>query len=158
MKTFKCQECGETEKSYAHLFVGQRFGPWYCDNCGLGVYGVVLEDGVELKKVKDRKVNTLVLLKLNVPNTDIHIVVRGMDFSEDGTVDYSDDSSTEYYYNEHTCPWNYLRLPIKDGDDTDPHGLFVFQEKVLMPKGYDDHLRDIEDWKELFSSLREEEV
>lgn len=154
-KKFKCPECSQTEQSYAHLKEGQQFGPWYCDKCGYGVFVTVLDGDVDLRKAKDRKVNTLVLLKLNVPDTDIHIVVRGMDFSEVGSIE--GDDHTEYYYNEHTCPWNYLGLPIKEGEDTDPHGLFVFQEKVLMPEGYDDTLGDIDEWRKLFGSLQEQD-
>lgn len=155
-KKFACPECGSVEHSYGHLKAGQTFGPWYCDKCGTSVNGEVTADGVKTKLGEDVKFNTLVLLRLDVPGTEaepVHIVVRGMGFHKRGEQPSIEPGRDEYFYNEHTCPWNYLRLPIKCGDDTDPHGLFVHQETILMPEWYDDHLDNIETWQELFPSL-----
>lgn len=155
---FPCPECGSREHSCAHLGSGTSFGPWYCDQCGCGVRGVVTEYGADIEIHSDRKAKTLVLLRLNVDTVQekpIHIVVEGMVFYPHGGKPAIDQDSNRYFYNEHTCPWNYLRVPVKQGDDTDPHGLFVFQEAVLTPDGYDGHLGDIEEWIELFPSLRE---
>lgn len=155
-KLFACPECGSLEHSYGHLTVGDSFGPWYCDSCGCSVLGRVTADSVDIERGKNRMAHALVLLRLDaVGASHIHIVVRGLALHEDGQEPVFGDSGMRYYYNQRTCPWNYLRLPIKEGEDTDPHGLFVFQEAVPMPEDYDDSLDDIEHWRELFPSLRE---
>lgn len=158
-KVFACPDCGSAEHEYEHLQLGYSFGPWYCDTCGCGVSGKVLSDGeIEIQKSSDRKANTLVLLRLNVPGTEeapIHIVVTSMVFYPDGAIPSIDNHREEYFYEEHTCPWNYLRLPIKQGDDTDPHGVFVHQETILMPDGYDDRIDgEIDAWQKLFKTLK----
>lgn len=161
-KLFACPDCGSMEHSYGHLSAGDNFGPWYCDKCGCSASGVVSEDGVDIERGKDRKARTLVLLRLNgsSTNTDaIHIVVEGMVFYPEGGRPVIDLARDEYFYNEHTCPWNYLRLPIKKGDDCDPHGLFVHQETVLAPEEYcgdldTDGFPSVENWREIFPSLR----
>ncbi len=155
---FECPACGSPEHSYGHLSVGTSFGPWYCDKCGCGVTGAVTAEGVDIKLHTDCLARALVLLRLDVPGIDekpINIVVKGMTFHEVGEQPGFGNEHMEYFYNEHTCPWNYLRLPIKEGDETDPHGLFVFQEAVLMPADYENHLGGIDEWRELFPSLRE---
>ena len=44
----------------------------------------------------------------------------------------------EYYYEEHTCPTNFIRVPMIAVDgDTDPHGIFRFVRSVWMTPGYD---------------------
>lgn len=86
--------------------------------------------------------------------TEVHIVVEGLGFSEaDQPFLYGEHD--EYFYNEGTCPWNYLRLPIKAGDDADPHGIFVHQETIPRPAGYDGGSLDgIEQWRAWFPSLQ----
>lgn len=156
-----CPECGEYSFSWGYLKVGESFGPWYCEDCGLGIQGDVTDEGACIERASDRKLNTLVLLCLYEPlkgGEDVHIVVKGMTFVKEG--EEPDFDHDVYFYNEHTCPWNYLRLPLKAGEDTDPHGVFVHQETVLMPKDYDEDqsFDDIDGWKALFPSLRKEEA
>ncbi len=152
-----CPECGDSAHSWGHLKVGGSFGPWYCDACGFGIKGTVTEDGADIEGVEGRKMNTLVLLRLYEPlknGNAVHIVVEGMTFVKAGQ--HPDFSNDGYHYNEYTCPWNYLRLPLKDGEDCDPHGVFVHQETILMPDGYDSPIDGLDEWKMLFSSLRDE--
>ena len=158
-KLFACPECGSLEHSCDHLKAGQSFGPWYCDKCGCSILGTVTESGADIRIHKDRKANSLVLLRLNVPGTEdkpVHIVVKGFAFHKKGETPEFDGDGTRYFYDEGTCPWNYLRLPIKEGDDIDPHGLFVFEDAVAMPDGYEDSLDGIEQWRELFPTLRKD--
>jgi hypothetical protein len=140
-----------------HLKAGQSFGPWYCDECGLGIRGVATDDGADIESVADRQLKTLVLLRLYDPLKDgevVHIVVQGMAFAEEG--EEPDFEHDVYFYNEHTCPWNYLRIPLRVGEDSDPHGVFQHQETVLMPKDYDDHevFANGANWADVFPSLR----
>lgn len=159
-KVFACPECQSPEHSYGHLKTGSFFGPWYCNNCGASVTGTINANDVDIERHSDRKARTLVLLRLDVPGTEakpVHIIVEGMAFYPDGSQPNAQEAQErgEYFYNQHTCPWNYLRLPIKEGESVDPHGLFVHQETILMPDGYDGMLIDsIEQWRDLFPSLR----
>ena len=158
-----CPECGEPTSTYNHLNPGSTFGPWYCGECGCGFHGTILDGGaVEITLASDRKYNTLVLLRLDAAvEKPICIVVEGMKFAPTGTppeyvlADVAENDG--YFYNEHTCPWNYLRIPIMEGENTDPHGIFVHQETVMKPTDYDGHIsRSVEAWRELFPSLRGE--
>lgn len=168
-RMFECPDCGTLTYSYEHFNgVPTTFGPWYCESCGCSVRGELLADGtIDLERHIDRKADTLVLLRLDVPGTEdkpVHIVVKGMVFYPDGGEPDVRSKNDVYFYNEHTCPWNYLGLPIKEGDNTDPHGLFVHQETILMPAGYvnsfadiegeDDSFTDISVWAKYFPSLR----
>ena len=111
---------------------------------------------------------TSVLLSLNVATAEpLHIVVPGMMFVKQGKTIEEElvevNKTDKYFYEEHTCPSNYLGFPIKLGNDTDPHGVFSHQQTILMPEDYDGSINikdvkgdydDIGAWIELFSSLR----
>lgn len=75
---------------------------------------------------------TLVLLEL----AGVYFVVEGV--TKYGPRDKVQDHE-EYFYNEHTCPTNFIRIPLiaKDGD-CDPHGVFTFVESVWMTTEYKD--------------------
>lgn len=148
----RCTECNHPSYSWGHLKPGQTFGPWYCDECGHAIRGVATAHGADIESAPDRKIRTLVLLRLYDQLNDgmyVHIVVEGMTFVKPG--EEPNFEHDEYHYNERTCPWNYLRLPIKAGDDSDPHGVFVHQETILLPDGYDGSIDG--DWCDLFPSL-----
>jgi hypothetical protein len=133
---------------------------------------------VECSFGADYSAKTLVLLRLDVQTPKpIHIVVQGHlfyrfdasvpDAKENALKSALDKRNTDedsYFYKHHTCPWNYLQVPIKEGDDADPHGLFVHQETILKPKGYFNHFNQIDDpvnetlselelWHKYFPSL-----
>ena len=154
VETFiSCPGCNESTHRCGHLKSGAQFGPWYCKNCGLGIKGVATSDGADIEICKDRHVKTLSLLRLFEPLSNgesVHIVVEGSVSISPG--ENPDFSHNDYLYNEHQCPWNYLRIPLKCGDDTDPHGVFQHQETILMPEDYDGHSFE---WSDLFPSLSE---
>ncbi|MDU7377877.1 MAG: hypothetical protein E7L09_05825 [Enterobacteriaceae bacterium] len=153
---FHCPECDSPEFSFDHLSTGSSFGPWYCDKCGCGIVGEIILGGVEIHIHSDRKAKTLVLLKLDKEiDTPVHIVVEGMIFYPRNSKPIINQEHESYFYNEHTCPWNYLRVSIKDGDETDPHGIFRHQETVIMPDWYEGDLSGVEKWESLFPTLKE---
>ena len=44
----------------------------------------------------------------------------------------------QYFYEEHTCPTNWLRIPmISVAGNHDPHGLFEFVDAVWMMDEYE---------------------
>lgn len=163
-KVFVCPDCKLTwHSSYSHVKPGETWGPWYCRHCGCGVRGKVTEEGTDIEVVDDKKTKTLVLLRLDEDVTPpIHLLIEGFVHCPRGVdpKDYIESeeyiSHMRYYYNEGTCPWNYLRLPIRQGEDTDPHGIFTYQETVLWPEGLTEIDGHGEDQWGLFKTLGQE--
>lgn len=84
-------------------------------------------------------IDTLDLLQMNPDITGknkIYIMVRGVcRCDEKGNLDTSNQA---YFFNEHTCPWNYLRFPIRVNGDNDYHGVFQWVASIPLPDDYDD--------------------
>lgn len=133
-----CPNCGKSEHQVDQVEIGRTFGPWYCDedDCGRSWTGVRTSDGAELTFVETNKRTVFIELRY-CDDPKLKIVVSGMEFLNSitlpgavggGTTDpivYPDHH--EYYYNEHTCPTNYLGVEeVRYGDDYDPHGVFEF--------------------------------
>ena len=115
-----CPECGDHTSTVDHLLNTKTETMWYCDNCG-SRYRLKFEDGkMFIGKTDERKDKTLVLLR----HGTMWLVVEGMKFSTHR------ENNNEYYYNEHTCPTNYLRDVVRIIDsrnmDADPHGIFEY--------------------------------
>jgi hypothetical protein len=128
-----CPCCGEKDSSIDHLLGKNTQTWWYCDTCG-GRYKIEFKsDGSVFVEPTGEKVNKhFVLLR----NGDLGLVVEGMSFSpSDESVEYHH----EYYYNEHTCPINYMKhiLAVIDlkYQDQDPHGIFEYVTTLDYDKG-----------------------
>jgi hypothetical protein len=83
-------------------------------------------------------IDTLDLLRL--PATPpVYFVVKGCRLV--------DSPDRTYFYEEHSCPTNYVQCEaiICDGDD-DPHGVFEFVRSVDVPDDYDGKAN----WRALF--------
>lgn len=80
---------------------------------------------------------TLNLLKIEAKDGPIYFVVEGL--CEWPTSREEMLSGAEYFYEEHTCPTNFIRIPMisQDGDH-DPHGIFEFVDAVWMTDEYDE--------------------
>ncbi len=116
-----CPWCGANSGTVDHLLNQNTETRWYCDACGEKI-ALTFKDGRMFtgKVPGERKSKTLVLLR----NGDIGLVVEGMSFEDNPS------GGDAYFYNEHTCPTNYLKhvkviIDLKRGD-TDPHGIFQF--------------------------------
>jgi hypothetical protein len=122
----RCPECSKGEWRVDHLVgLGWRsFGPWYCDECGFGFTGAVLDDGtVRTRAHASRVVPTHVTLRLEEPVT---LVVKGMRFIEGRDQPDDPDEHDRYYYEEHTCPTNFLKCVVEvygANSEADPHGV-----------------------------------
>lgn len=125
-----CPACGTGRHGVSHLVALGRvtFGPWYCDACGHGFTGEVVDaHTVVTRPHGDRKVPTLVTLELPPQAGPVRFLVEGMRFvPADGSDDGEDhDAQDAYFYEEHTCPSNWLGVDVVAPDgDPDPHGLF----------------------------------
>ena len=78
---------------------------------------------------------TFVLLSLDLKDGPLYFIIKG------SSNYYQDDnelqSHSKYYYEEHTCPTNFIRIPlICFKGDTDQHGLFTHVRTVYMPLEY----------------------
>lgn len=121
-----CPCCDGNLGSIDHL-MGNKVGStwlWYCDGCGARVkFAMEGNEVVSTEPTGEKSVRTIDFLK----HGDIGLIVEGMAFAKDGKVDLD---GKEYWYNEHTCPTNYLKnvLAIVDlkTDDYDPHGIFEY--------------------------------
>lgn len=106
-------------------------GSWHCDKCGVGYDITVNRSTGQVKMEKNKRTQVMVkfhvLLELDAKTEDkIYIVVADS---------YPNDWQSEnfaYYYNEHTCPTNFLGRVnlIVEGDDFDPHGVFSYVRHV----------------------------
>ena len=139
---FKCP-CGGDEWSIEHLLDGSdpkaTAGPWFCKQCGVG-WWIEINKGpgmtVKLKDSGRRSAKTLVIMKLDPKDMDGHplyLMTEGIAFEPkegEGGEPVIDPDRDEYFYNEHTCPTNWLRSvrEIAIEGDHDPHGLFRYVE------------------------------
>ena len=127
---FPCPECGQHDFGVTHLTDGSSAGPWYCDECGAG--WMLRIDGAEIsvERASDRRVRTLVLLERG----DLRLVVKGVRLEPDR--DASPDelwARDRYFYEQHTCPINFLRdaVVVMMPEDVDPHGAFSYVGTVV---------------------------
>lgn len=130
-----CPHCGEEDGRVDHLFRGtpKSFGPWYCKSCRRGYVGRVLAPkDVEVTPIDRSMPETLDLLMLPPQDKPVYFVVKGL--AVNGEMD-----GKAYYYEEHSCPTNYIRCEaIISDDDDDPHGLFKFVRAMPMPGHWDE--------------------
>lgn len=81
---------------------------------------------------------TLVLLRFGPetknPDDQFHIVVIGYHWlNKDGTSRDPVGENDRYYYEESTCPWNFLQVPTFFRGDSDYHGIFKHVKTILVP-------------------------
>ncbi len=120
-----CPACAKSKHAVSHLGAGCRT-LWYCDDCGVRFDVHVLSaDQVDCSVIPDsRRKKILVRLRSTRPVT---VIVEGMSFHPDDEPDGFVERQ-RYYYEEHTCPSNFLGVEkvMDDSGDEDPHGIFSF--------------------------------
>lgn len=124
-----CPWCDVGRFQVDHLFnINTTFGTWYCDNCGHAIKGKVENKEIEIELVENFKEDTHVLLEFPPNKEPMFLVTKGFNFSD------TKEDHNAYYYNQHTCPINYLRsaTSVMIGDDSDPHGLFKYRGNLLV--------------------------
>lgn len=85
---------------------------------------------------------TLNLFYLDTVNGKVWFVSEGVTQLEKG--DEIDPLDASYFYNEHTCPTNFIRCEaiVHDGN-IDEHGVFTYVRSLWMTKNY---AEDNEGW------------
>lgn len=119
-----CPSCGALSK-IDYTIKGRGY-TWWCgnDECGKQYQWMQNEDGsinAEPTGIHVKKTSTLLVLEPQKEN--IFLIVKGFKNTQE---------HNEYYYNEGTCPTNYLNESeeIYLGDHPDPHGLFKFVKSI----------------------------
>ncbi len=119
-----CPACGKGEHQVSHLAIGMKTA-WYCDedDCGYRFSLHVLSDTeIELVVLDERRIKKLVTLRSSAPVT---LIVEASSYLPDKELADRD----EYFYNEHTCPMNFMRNVVEivdENGDRDPHGIFEY--------------------------------
>jgi ribosomal protein L37AE/L43A len=119
----KCPACGKSEHAVSHLPPETKTA-WYCHDCGakFKVY-VISHNFVDCEVVAGEKMEKrLVTLRSLEPVT---LLVEGMVLLPDD----GEEESLRYFYDEHTCPTNFMGQIVEIVDangDKDPHGIFAF--------------------------------
>ncbi len=80
---------------------------------------------------------TIGLLSLIVPEGPLYFVVEGISQFKSGQSEEDWLEGRRYWYEEHTCPTNFIRIEaIFLRDDSDPHGIFTLEDAVWMTPEY----------------------
>ena len=137
-----CPGCSKPDNTIDHFleFNNPVSTQWYCDRCGEQYSFTVTKQNDELivsdlKLTGNKKKKCLILLK----HDDIGLVIKGSNFSSGYNL------QQEYFYNEHTCPVNYMS-EVKEvfdlkNQDIDPHGIFEY----IGTLPYDDRIDELND-------------
>ena len=128
----KCPHCGIGEDSVGHIQSGQSFGPWFCDACGGSYTGQRGPDGrLQVELYGDRKIATVDVLVLRPQAQPVYFVVEGARYVGGKPPSFGIEESKRFYYEEHSCPTNWLRpIMVYHEQDDDPHGLIEFVRSV----------------------------
>lgn len=134
-----CPHCGAKDNLVSHLFndpIESSFGPWYCDSCGGSYKGRVIEENwVVLTPLEESRIPQYVLLEIPPREESIFFITTGMAFRKLGNDIDDEKRKNEYFYNEHTCPTNWLKdvqMIAYDGN-LDPHGIARYVRHVDKP-------------------------
>lgn len=138
-----CPSCGDDDAfNVTHIGPGGypmslRAGPWFCDECG---YGVDVRYDADSGSIflppadGDRKFshNGIAVVCLPPQDEPVYFTVDACGVNEEDEEDGLE--AHRYWYEEGTCPTNFLRYvhQVRIGDDNDPHGLF---ELVSLRRG-----------------------
>lgn len=141
-----CPWC-ETEGGRVDHLYGDRMpakaGPWSCKECG-NAYNILVRAAgdVDVTKTEGRGHTTraMALLKFDGKNGPVFFVMdHGHYHSGEPETDEEFQGHTRYFFEEHSCPTNWLHecvAVIQDGD-TDPHGFLDFVRTVDVPQDFD---------------------
>lgn len=140
----QCPHCGEatTREFTSETATQNRYWEYRHRECGGSfMYGYVNGTGVVGAIVGEPEETPIKSLMMIPPQKEpVYFVIGNSTYSrdEDGTPDLDRD----YYYNEHSCPTNWMEniTAIIIGDDGDPHGLI--EHVRSMPTAEYQRIRD----------------
>ena len=126
-----CPECGGKVGSIEHLDGDDihQLGPCFCEGCGRGWR--IRTNGRDVcdMEIDERRrwMPATVTMVLPPQKESIVLTLLAHTFDER---DKEFGAGDAYFYDEHTCPTNWMRdvAEIRIGDNADPHGLFKFEK------------------------------
>lgn len=144
-----CPNCGNPTGSNADHLIGkahpQTFGVWHCNSCGIGFQGMIDAMGqVFVESVPKSQAHELMALLVLPPQKEpVYFLLPTSTWTNSRKPEVDLDMS--YYFNEHSCPTNWLGdvQHLQIGEDSDPHGLLRFIRAI--PKA---------NWKKIESEVR----
>jgi hypothetical protein len=137
----QCPNCNKSDFEVNHIKIGSTAGPWFCheDDCGVGFkLKRVSESQFETTLLDNETMKTVFILLQYRDDPEFQIIVEGIESRRKEAPEWllasqdDPDGHHEYFYNEHTCPTNYLTgvyEAIYHGDH-DPHGIFEFVRRL----------------------------
>lgn len=132
-----CPFCGQQWFEIGHLKVGTQFGPWFCDECGRSFLGTIGISSVEWMPGTERLVPTKVTLEIRTEDAPITFLVDSFLIVEQGETPEESPGmeNAQYFYEEHTCPTNWL-MKVEEVIDKngrhDPHGVFKYVKTEIL--------------------------
>ena len=130
------------------------FGPWYCEHCRKAYNGKYENGELTIEKHNDKIFDTIVFLKKD----NVILAVKGMNFKSHIEQDYDQNHGNRYFYEEHTCPTNYLKNTLMiidtDEDDDDPHGIFEYVGYIDAPQ--DEEEIDNKIWLHYINNIKKD--
>lgn len=128
-----CAKCGGDVGTIDHLATYESLSTgWSCKACGVKNEFVV-SGGViisqTIKENPDFTYKSLSLLQVRGTEPPVRFLVEGIYTTKDtsGKLTIEDLNNKRYYYNEHTCPTNWLGVEkVELEGDLDPHEAFQF--------------------------------
>lgn len=153
-----CPWCDEQSgRRVDHLYddrMPRTFGPWYCEECRRGFSGTVrAPSDVEVTRENDGAPSfsrSMALLRFDGKSGPVFFVMDHNRYhSAPGESDEENQSHQRYFFEEHSCPTNWLRecVCVIQNDDTDPHGFLSFVRASDVPEDFDEYQAD---WSILF--------
>lgn len=125
---FKCTVCEKEDFRFDHLSI-DAVVKWTCEKCG-NELNILRLGEKEVDVVPTGRSQTPVTVTLvSETSPPIEFKLNTWKYAHSQNLSREEYESHEtYFYNEHTCPTNWVSLieQIKVGEDTDPHGLFRF--------------------------------
>lgn len=117
-----CPSCGNLSR--IDFAIKNYKYTWWCHNedCGKQYSWTWNDDeSIDAEPTGTVIERNSVLLELPPQTESIYLILKG-----------TKGKNTEYLYNEHQCPSNYLRdvTEVYINDDPDPHGLFKFVASI----------------------------
>lgn len=168
-KFFECPACGDHEFQIEHLKDSSSSNwTWQCHSCVSDISFKLVEDGeIEITNIKappKGKEHLLILLKpvFQDPKAKdkVYLILEERNMRHETDIDEL-QRSQRYYYNEHTCPGNYLGgATVLEGTDDDPHGIFEFVETIYRPVDFDSNYLHNSggSYADLFKSLKNNQL
>jgi hypothetical protein len=146
----ECPYCKDYKHDVSHMIdQNTGFGPWYCKSCKRAIIFKVKNGEFFIEETDKTSDKALVALELPPLENSLFLIVNGIYLDGDLNQEHK-----RYFYEEHTCPTNFLNdaREIIYNMQPDVHGLFRFLKAISYPDVSEIELCNYstDDWESLF--------